>query len=206
MSQRTTGAYKLTQMPLVYEAFQSLLGANRGRRTLVNEYIRPKAGASVLDFGCGSAAILPYLGAVSYVGIDLNAGHIAQARAAHGERGRFHAGDFASLRGELAGAFDLVICLGLLHHLDDARVVELGALAHDYLAPGGRFVAIDPVFTGNQAWIARRLAAADSGQCVRTAEGYRALAGPAFARCDAIVRHDLLRVPYSHCITVASRD
>lgn len=205
MSQRTTGFYKLTQVPLVYEAFQSLLGAKRSRRALVDDYVRPIAGASVLDFGCGSAAILPYLGAVSYVGIDLNADHIGQAQATYGDKGRFHAGDFASLKGELAGTFDLVICLGLLHHLEDARVVELSQLAHDYLAPGGRFIAVDPVFGDNQAWIARRLAAADSGQCVRTAEGYRGLVGQAFARCDTHVRHDLLRVPYSHCITEAKR-
>jgi hypothetical protein len=98
-----------------------------------------------------------------------------------------------------------VLCLGLLHHLDDRRVEELGQLAHAYLAPAGRFLAIDPVFTEDQPWIARVLAAADSGQSVRTADAYRSLIATAFGSCDIYVRHDLLRIPYSHCITLAVR-
>ncbi|MEQ1651300.1 MAG: class I SAM-dependent methyltransferase [Hyphomicrobium sp.] len=208
MSQKTTGLYSFTQVPILYETFQRALGITRTRKTLIRDYIRPASGARILDLGCGPAAILPFLiqaTKVSYIGIDLNAAHIASARTEHGDSGRFHAGDFASLKDELAGTVDLVICLGLLHHLEDDRVAELGRLAHSYLAPGGRFVAADPVFADGQAWIARRLAAADAGQRVRKAEGYRSLIGQAFAGCQSHVRHDLLRVPYSHCITVATK-
>jgi SAM-dependent methyltransferase len=205
MNQRVTGLYALTQSPSLYELGQHALGAFKGRRTLVDSYIRPSPGQRILDLGCGPAAILPYLGDVAYVGIDLNGAHIAKAQACHGNRGRFHVGDFASLRSELGGSFDIVSCIGLVHHLDDARVRELALLARDYLILGGRLVTIDPVFSDGQTWIARRMAAADSGQCVRTSEGYRALISSAFDKVQVHVRHDLLRIPYSHCILEAER-
>jgi SAM-dependent methyltransferase len=147
-------------LPRIYEAFQRALGGHGSRQKLVDGFIGHQQGVRVLDLGCGSGAILPYLGKVSYVGIDLNAAHIARARNRYGDRGCFHSGDFASLKSETAGTFDLELCLGLLHHLDDRRVEELGRLAHAYLAPAARFLAVDLVFTEDQPWIARLLAAA----------------------------------------------
>lgn len=205
LSQKTSGIYGLTQVPRLYEALQRALGAESSRRELIETYIRPQPGSRILDLGCGPAAILPFLGDVAYVGVDLNAEHIALARAAYGNRARFQAGDFASLQGELESTFDCVLCFGLLHHLDDQRVVELARLAHGYLRPGGRFVAVDPVFDDAQHAIARWLAAADSGRFVRRASGYGQLVGAEFPDCQIHVRHDLLRIPYSHCITTGAR-
>jgi len=204
MAQKTTGIYQLTQIPALYATFQRMLGGDRARQGLVADHIRPKPGERVLDLGCGSAAILPYLGEVDYVGIDLNPEHIAQARATHGDRGTFHSGDFGSLPVDRKNTFDLVLCLGILHHLDDIRMSELVAMARGYLAPGGRFIAVDPVFEDGQPPIARWLAKLDSGKCVRTAPQYAALIASAFECCTTTVRHDLLQVPYSHCICSAT--
>lgn len=204
MVQKTSGIYQLTQIPALYAAFQRMLGGERARQELVASHIRPATGARVLDFGCGSGAILPYLGPVEYVGIDLNADHIAQARAVFGDRGTFYAGDFGSLPVEQHGTFDLVVCLGVLHHLDDARVHELVMMARRYLAADGRFVAVDPVFEPGQALIAHWLAKLDSGQCVRTAPQYAELVKGGFGNSTTTVRHDLLSLPYSHCITSAN--
>ena len=49
----------------------------------------------VLDVGCGPANILAYLPPVDYTGVDLNEKHIAYAREAYGDRGRFIVGDVA---------------------------------------------------------------------------------------------------------------
>lgn len=206
MSQKTRGLYRLTQVPLLYEALQSALGAGRSRQLLVEQYIRPNRFDRVLDLGCGPAAILPLLKEVTYIGIDLNPAHISSAQLAHGDRGTFHVGDFTHRRLDLGESFDIVLCIGLLHHLEDQRAIELAQLARDYLSPGGRLITIDPVFADGQSIFARQLARADSGQCVRTEQGYRALLEMAFEDCVTHVRHDLLRVPYSHCITVATRN
>lgn len=204
MSQRTTGIYRLTQISRVYALFQWMLGGERGRARMVAENMRPVPGSRVLDLGCGPAAVLPLLGKVEYVGIDANPDHIQQAIEAHGGAGQFICGDFASLTEQRAGGFDLVLCLGLLHHLDDERVTELAELAKKYLAPGGRLFTVDPVFEKGQHPVARWLAAGDSGQNVREARGYRDLVGAVFEDCSTVVRHDLLNFPYSHCIMTAT--
>lgn len=201
MAQRITGLYRLTQISKLYSAFQSLLGGEKTRAILRDELIKPQPGLRILDLGCGHASIRPLLGEVEYVGIDLNPDHIARAKRDHAGRGRFHCGDFSSLDGELGGTFDLVLCIGLLHHLDDEQVRHLGEIARTYLRPGGRFFAIDPAFVPSQHWLARLLAARDSGQNVRAPEGYSALIAPAFPDVSITIRHDVLRVPYTHCIT-----
>ena len=203
MSQKTSGLYRLTQIPAAYEWLQDVLGAARSRRELVDTYVRPRPGDRVLDLGCGPASILPLLGEVDYVGIDLNPRHIEQARAASPDRGTFLVKSSAELNVDEMGPFDLVCCFGLLHHLEDQEAAELARHARAALKPSGRLVAVDPVFEEGQHWIARRLAQADSGQCVRQASAYKALIESAFSSCETHVRHDLLRIPYSHCINIA---
>jgi SAM-dependent methyltransferase len=205
MPERTAGLYKATQNPRFFAALHSAVGADRARRFLVREYIRPRRGDNVIDLGCGSGAMLPYLGEVNYIGIDHNPAHIAQARRLHGNRGCFHCGDWAVAAKEGCGAYDLVLCFSLLHHLDDMQVARLCDLARDkLLARGGRFVAVDIAFVPGQNLIARMLAALDAGQYVRTPEAYKALVGERLADARTIVHHNLLRLPYTHCITMAS--
>ncbi|MBO6900910.1 MAG: class I SAM-dependent methyltransferase [Rhizobiaceae bacterium] len=203
MSQRTAGIYRLTQVSSLYSAFQRALGGDRTLRLLVDELIRPQPGSHILDLGCGPASIRPALGNVVYVGIDLNPDHIARAQTVVAPSDRLHMGDFASLTGELGGSFDQVLCVGLLHHLDDDRCIELARLARTYLKPGGRFLAIDPVFEERQNPIAWLLAKLDSGEHVRYAAGYQRVIENGFPGVETVVRRDLLKVPYSHCITTA---
>lgn len=204
MSQRTGGLWRLTQHPRAYALMQWLLGGPRTRRMLVDEYLKPRSGMRVLDVGCGSASLLPDLGAVDYVGIDLNPRHIEEARRLHGAAGAFHCCGLDRV-GEVApGRFDLVMCIGVLHHLDDAALGRLASAIAARLAPGGRAVAVDPAFVRGQHPVARLLAQLDSGQNVRAPAGYSTPFSERFCSVQEILRHDLLRVPYTHCIVVAA--
>lgn len=207
MSERTSGLYRLVGMPKFYEAFQNLLGAKQGRQRLVSEYIKPKPKDRILDLGCGSAAILSDLpDDVRYVGIDHNDRHITKARANFGQRGEFLAGNFDQARDFSGQPFDIVLALGLLHHLDDNEVLSLLSLAKAALVPGGRFVTIDPAFVERQSKIARFLIRNDSGQNVRTPQQYLALSRHVFAQVESFVRQDLLNIPYTHCLLVHSNN
>jgi len=202
-NQRTGGIYAWTRFPSLYCGFQSILGSHSARQIIVHEYIRPRPGERILDLGCGPATLLPYLGEVEYFGIDANPNHIAEAKRQHGARAHFHCGNVDFAAEPAPGPYDVVLCLGLLHHLDDGRVANLMRFAARRLTPEGRLVTVDPAFTPDQHWFARILARGDAGRCVRVPESYRRLAMTEFERVDAIVRHDLLRVPYTHCILTA---
>ncbi|MGH3264643.1 MAG: hypothetical protein ACRDNS_21920, partial [Trebonia sp.] len=98
----------------------------------------------------------------------------------------------------------LVLAFGVLHHLDDRQAKEALRLAARGLARDGRVVTVDPVYAPGQSHVARAIIARDRGQHVRTLDAYEALAREAFSTVQAVVRHDLLRMPYSHCILESS--
>ncbi len=65
------------------------MGDNSFYPMYINEYIRPKKGDKILDFGCGPADILKFLTDVDYVGIDSNERYIQSAKQKYGSKGRF---------------------------------------------------------------------------------------------------------------------
>jgi SAM-dependent methyltransferase len=198
MAQITNGVRSVLSHPLVYSAFQSLMGAHRSRTRFVQEFVRPFPGMKVLDVGCGPADILAYLPGVDYWGFDISPEYIARAQVRFGSRGRFAsrlllASDLVALP-----AFDVVLAMGVLHHLDDAVAGQVIQLAHHALAAGGRLLTIDPCLDPSQNPVARFLIRRDRGQNVRDRAGYAALAQSAFRQPRVEVRHTLW-IPYTHC-------
>lgn len=204
MAQITSGLRRLLNDPRVYVVTQRILTSDSRTRRWVDELLRPRAGQRVLDIGCGPADLLRFLPAVDYVGFDSSADYIEAARARFGARGRFEHARVDAATLEHLGAFDLVIARGVLHHLDDAEAEALFKLARAALAPGGRLVTLDACYAEGQSPLARMLIDRDRGQNVRDAAGYRALAARVFDDVKVEVRHDLMRVPYTHCSMEAS--
>lgn len=190
---------RVLENPNVYSFFQHFVGADRGRRIFVSEILNLQPGSRVLDVGCGPADILKHLpNDIDYVGIDYSSDYIEAARKSFGSRGRFFVSDVAQLKSIGERGFDVAFAVGLLHHLKDDTVRGLMRDVHSVLKPGGRFVTLDGAIEYPQNPIARVLARLDRGQFVRTAEEYAALGKSAYRDVSAVVRHDLLRIPYSH--------
>jgi SAM-dependent methyltransferase len=204
VAQVTSGLRSVLSIPWVYDSFQELMGASRGRRELVRDFIRPVAGARILDLGCGTAEILKFLPEdVEYHGYDASPEYIEAARARYGKRGMFECALVDDARLATLPKMDIVLAIGLIHHLDDAEAGALFALARRALREGGRLVTIDPAFAPGQNPVARKLVSMDRGRNVRDAEGYRRLAAAAFARVTGTLRHRLW-IPYTHWIMECS--
>ncbi len=77
-------------------------------------------------------------------------------------------------------------------------------LARAALKPNGRFVSLDGAFVEAQARVARILLRRDRGKFVRYAEAYHGLASQVFPQVSLSVRHDLLRIPYTHVLLECS--
>lgn len=184
----------------VYTSFQRMVGGDV-RERFVSDFLRPLATDRMLDIGCGPGDILSYLpDAIDYVGFDLSEKYINSARRRYTDRGQFHCQRVSASDVKQFGTFDIVLAHGVVHHLDDAEAGHLFELAAAALAPGGRLVTFDGCFVEKQSRIARRMLAWDRGKFVRCQPEYESLAQRSFASVEAEVRHDLLRIPYTHLI------
>lgn len=201
MTQITSGLRAVLSAPWAYDATQRLLGVARYRRALVRDHFDLFAGARVLDIGCGTGELLEALpGPIDYLGVDLSPAYIDRAQRRADPRARFVCTDVDDLEPGDSGPFDRIIGTGLLHHLDDAQAQRLLARASRALAPNGFLLMVDPTLVQPQSAFARALIVRDRGRNVRSPAGYAALASPSFDSVDTRVRHDLLRVPYTHCV------
>ena len=95
---------------------------------------RPRAGLRALDLACHEgwfAHQLRALGVDEVLGIDARASHVEDARQVTRAAGldglRFEQADVHGLQ---AGRFDLVLCLGLIYHLEDPVGALRVARAH----------------------------------------------------------------------------
>jgi SAM-dependent methyltransferase len=187
--------------PAAYRVSQRWLGAEFARKICLAEYAKPASGEKILDLGCGPADILRHLPEVNYTGLDLSPEYIRSAREQFGSKGRFYCIDISSaaIEGE-HGTFDLVLAVGLLHHLDDLHAGQLFELAGRALRPGGRLVTCDGCYVSGQSRFARWFLERDRGHFIRTREQYLNLASACFSTVEPSLRNDLLRIPYTHLI------
>lgn len=190
---------KVLGVPVVYRSWGRLVGGgDRGR--FAREHIRAREGQRVLDIGCGPADILQWLPRVDYTGFDANPDYITTATKNYGDRGRFYCQRVSEQSLSDHQGFDIVLALGIVHHLDDEEAEKLFRLALVALVPGGRLVTLDGVFVKGQNPIARLIISRDRGEHVRDEAGYRRIADRVFSKVKPAVRSDLLRIPYTHLI------
>lgn len=192
------------RVPAAYSLFQRLAGGDF-RERYVAEYVKPRGGEKVLDIGCGPGDILGYLPHVDYLGIDMSPEYIEAAQRRFGTMGRFVCTDvgLATLEAE-RGTFDLVLATGVLHHLDDDRAHRLFELARSALRPGGRLITYDGCYVPEQSRLARWVLSHDRGKFVRTRDEYLRIAEAHFSTIQPAIRHDFLRIPYTHLIMSCS--
>ena len=205
MAQITSGIRSVLSTPWVYDSLQNILGATRVRRDLVNEFIRPTEKDRILDIGCGTAEILAFLpSTITYCGYDISESYIDSAKKRYGNRGEFHCNYFDIEAVRKNPAFDTVLMLGALHHMDDEVAETLISLAFKALGEKGRLITLDPCYTASQSPFARFLISRDRGQNVRTPEGYETLAQSVFPNTRGTIRNKT-RIPYTHWIMECSK-
>lgn len=190
----------LLAKPGVYSLFRRLIGRDAARSVYAQQHLRLQPGQRVLDIGCGTGDILQFLPPVRYVGYDVSPRYIERARRRYGGRGEFHCRAVGEDLPVPEGGFDVVIAHGLLHHLDDEGVRVLFRVARRALRAGGRLVTFDGCFTDDQSAAARFFLSLDRGRHVRDRAAYERLAHTAFEQVGTSVRHDLIRIPYTHLI------
>jgi cyclopropane fatty-acyl-phospholipid synthase-like methyltransferase len=206
MSQKTTGLMKILNFPFIYNILQKILGSYKSRQYFVKNYIKLERGNKILDIGCGTGEILSMISKdVTYVGYDLSNSYISAARARFGDRGTWHCSSVSEMSLDEVGTFDIVIAIGILHHLNDVEASRLIEIAFNALKPNGRFVCWENAFTDDQSMLSRLIVSQDRGRNIRSPEDYLKFIKPLFADFSFNIHHDLLRIPYTHVIISAKK-
>ena len=192
-----TGITKWLRRPRLYELFQDAIGGNKLRRWFIQSHVRAKPGDKIIDIGCGPGQIFPWLPAVNYVGLDISANYIAAANKNYGDKATFLAGDVETVwNDDRFSSADIVIGLGILHHLDDVLASRCIQFAHRCLKEGGRLVCLEACWLKDQGLVSRAIMSRDRGQHIRTQEAYRDLLLRFFGPPKMWVQLKPMRIPY----------
>jgi cyclopropane fatty-acyl-phospholipid synthase-like methyltransferase len=120
-------------------------------RPFVLEELGPLAGTHVLDLGCGEgyvARLIAEAGAKSVFGVDVSGEMVRAARAATPPgldcELRFEAVDASAPFEPSRELYDRIVAVFLFNYLDRAAMTAVLRLAHERLAPGGRFLFTVP--------------------------------------------------------------
>ena len=191
----------ILDFPRIFNVFTRIVGGDLPA-VFVDRYIRPEEGDKILDIGCGPADILSHLPGVEYVGLDMNSAYINHARKRFGNKGRFLAQRVSQgvINSISPSGFDTVLAKGVLHHLNDDEAIQLFELARYALKPTGRVITFDGCYVNGQSWLTQFILSRDRGKYVRTKEAYLDLASTLFKNIHVSIRHDLIRIPYTHII------
>jgi SAM-dependent methyltransferase len=210
MSQVSTGVRRLLAVPAIYDLFLDVVGVTEERKLWIRDFLKPFAGARILDIGCGTAELLRHLPAdVEYTGFDLSQAYIDAARRRYGARGRFihsRVSAFESegrgMEGAEPGRYDIAMAFGVLHHLDDGEARQVFQGARRALKPGGRLVTLDPAYIPDQSVLSRFVVSHDRGRNVRYPEAYAELGRDCFADIEVTVLPKILRIPADNAVLV----
>ncbi|HMO17323.1 MAG TPA: class I SAM-dependent methyltransferase [Oligoflexia bacterium] len=209
MGQKYIDIKNILGIPILYTFFQKIISSEKGRKFVTENFIQFDNGLSVLDLGCGPAfALKDIKHNIIYHGIDFQDDYIVSAKMKF-KKSLYPDYDFILANveefdyGSLNTKFDRILLIGVLHHLSDDKIDKIFKNISCLLKPDGFVFCLENTFVSDQSWFARKLIEMDRGQNVRTPEGYLYFFKKYFTEVKYEIRHDLLRVPYTHILITA---
>lgn len=201
--ERKSDSMKLSQVfdrPKLYELFQSIVSRHGTLDTVKNEIVKPDQIKSVLDFGCGIGNHSELFKSAHYLGIEPLEACVAVANEKYASSMvEFKMGNHLDLKSLPVSSFDLVIAIGVLHHIDSEVFIEFVKEAFRILKPGARLTTFDPVFHKEQSKMSEWIVKQDRGSWVRTESEYLEIIQSNFQGIiDTKIYSKLLRIPYDH--------
>jgi SAM-dependent methyltransferase len=186
----------------LYKLFQLAVIPKKSLKFIKEEIISPAGAKKVLDFGCGVGYHAEYFEDTDYLGIEPLEKCVKKANEQFAKtRVRFKVGDHNTLKEIDDETFDLVIAIGVLHHIEDETLDLFLGEAKRLLKPGGRLTTFDPVFHPDQSFSSKWVVSQDRGRNVRSVEGYLVHAKKHFENnFNFSIQTKLLRIPYDHIV------
>ncbi|MFZ2190144.1 MAG: class I SAM-dependent methyltransferase [Candidatus Magasanikiibacteriota bacterium] len=193
------GWRNILESPKIYNLWQKICGAEKWKKRIINEYIKPIERKRILDVGCGTGSILTALNKkqmIDYVGCDININYINFAKKNNPKYGHFYCCGVDNLPTSESN-FDIVLAIAIFHHLDDTTSLELIKTIKQKLNKNGVFILAEPVWTEKQSLIEKFLMKKDRGQNIKTEAGYLELLKSNFSIIESKIISDSHYIPWT---------
>ncbi len=165
----------ILRQPLAYRLWMAPWAAQKLEPVLRNNDVG--SIKRVLDVGCGPGTNAPAFTHADYVGVDLNAAYVADARKRYGRN--FLAADVRGNDFPVGSGFDCILLNSLLHHLDTDSTHSLLRRLTELLTPGGHVNIIELIIPDEWGF-PRALAKADRGAYPRSLAEWRIIFSEVF--------------------------
>jgi ubiquinone/menaquinone biosynthesis C-methylase UbiE len=202
--QKIADVRNILSSAVLYSTFQNLVGAKKARRWLVECFWNIKKNCKIIDIGCGTGDILGYLpDGIEYLGFDKSEVCIKQAKNRFSDRAKanfLHGTAEVFLDDCRFHGVDIVLCIGVLHHLDDSEVIETLKFSKKVLKSGGLLLCIEPCFLVHQSKVSEWIMDLDRGSSIRTEEEWKRLLNTVFEHYSTSIATNLIRLPYIHIL------
>jgi ubiquinone/menaquinone biosynthesis C-methylase UbiE len=184
----------------LYKIFQYSVSRRGTDKIIRDEILKPKNVDNVLDFGCGIGYHANEFLESNYLGIGPLQSCVDKANFMFSRSGaKFIAGDHNALRIVPDSSYDVIMAIGVLHHIDDLIFHEFLKESLRILKPGGRLTTFDPVLHDQQSLLSRWVVRRDRGQWVRKEGEYLSIVSTYFGQnLNSKIYSKLLRIPYDH--------
>lgn len=196
--------YKLLSNPYLYYLSQKIMSGVSFRENLVKKYIKKRENLNVLDIGCGPADILSVFKNVNYYGYDINPHYISHAKKKFlSKNPKLFCKKFDSKEVKKLPKFDVILLLGIIHHLNEEENKKLLILCKKALKKGGFILTEDPILIKKQNFIARFLVKSDRGLHVKDRESYLKILSKYYRKIESEIHHQKF-IPYTWFSTKCS--
>jgi predicted TPR repeat methyltransferase len=204
-----TIGHKMLENGICYDLFQSAVGATKTRKFLIDVISVWENPKNVIDLGCGTGFSIPrLLSTETYLGVDFSRKYLNVASAIptkmHTIFLEADLGDPLWAQGLSFSEPQVVMAMGLFHHLDNSQMQILFGVLANLLPRGSSVVSIDPVITTSSSRIARWVASNDRGKFVRTPEELMELTSTLGFRSNLKVFKNQIRIPADTLIGVST--
>jgi SAM-dependent methyltransferase len=188
--------------PVVYHTFQNIVSPRKSRDLIQKTILGNAPIQDVIDFGCGVGNFSLLFQNANYLGIEPLKACVDSANKKYAKTNiQFLCGDENALLNLPNDSVDLIIAIGVLHHMIDEKVSCFASEAIRVLKPGARLFTLDPVYFENQNLIAKKVISMDRGENVRFEDHYlELLLRTKYTSFSSEIYKTLLRIPYHHVL------
>lgn len=203
--QKNNFFYKLLSNPYLYHFSQKVMSAVSFHEYLVKKYIKKRENLNVLDIGCGPAEILSVFKNINYYGYDTNPNCINYAKKKFlSKNPKLFCKKFDSKEVKKLPKFDVILLLGIIHHLNEEENKKLLILCRKALKKSGFILTEDPILIKKQNFIARFLVKSDRGLYVKEKKDYLKLLSKYYKKIESKIYHQKF-IPYTWFSTKCSK-